>query len=283
MPLTIPDRLCGQLNLLAVRHGSWWQRIATDPEAIVRVDPDGVEVRLGGGVLLRVEARGDALHCRLRPELLLRVHPGARWVLSDAGLAPEPELIASLDDLGREYDAVRRRHCYVTDRRQAVLDRLYLRHAALVAVDAPLGSLRADLIGVSPTGVVVLYVVRRYADADVRLAGKGGLMHRLRCLDHWLDAEDACSEVAALVDRARLLHGPWSRRFDRCPVPVAVHPRARLLLVDFDHAQRLGGLPEVRNALLAGLDRTPEGDDILAIGDPGNISHRVLFAQVCNA
>ena len=54
-------------------------------------------------------------------------------------------------------------------------------------------------------------------------------------------------------------------------------PRPRLLLVDFDHAQRLGSLDTLCGTLMR-LDPELERNDILASGDPGNISIKTLFS-----
>jgi hypothetical protein len=176
---------------------------------------------------------------------------------------------------------VRRRACQHVDRRQSVLDRLFLRHGAILAIDAPLGPGRIDLVALGPDGTCVLYVLRRYQDADLRLSGPGGVSQKLRRWDVWLsESGPALEQVGALLDRARLLHGPRQTRFTRLPSPRRIHPRARLLIVDFDHAQRLHGLAKLRGDLDAGLDRNASGDDILAIGDPGNITHTILFSAI---
>jgi hypothetical protein len=275
------ERLCQQCNALAAVADNWWSRIVVDPETVLRVDVDSIEVRLRGNVLLTVEPRGQSLHCRIDPAWLLRFHPGGRAVLGEDGLAPEPAWVNSLEELGRSYAQVRRRACQHADRRQSVLDRLFLRHGAILAIDAPLGPGRIDLVALGPDGACVFFFLRRYQDADLRLAGPGGVGHKLLAWDAWLrESGPALDHVASLLDRSRLLHGPRQNRFARLPAPRRVHQRARLLIVDFDHAQRLHGLAKLRGDLEAGLDRTASGDDILAIGDPGNITHSTFFSAI---
>lgn len=273
------ERLCEQCNALAGVADSWWHRIITDPETVLRVDVDSIEARLRGNVLLTVEPRGQALHCRIDPAWLLRFHPGGRAILDEDGLAPAPAWVNSLEELGRSYAHVRRRACQHGDRRQRVLDRLFLRHGAILAIDAPLGPGRIDLVALGPDGVCVFFFLRRYQDADLRLAGSGGVAQKLRVWDAWLrDSGPVLEQTASLLARSRLLHGPCQTRFARLPAPRRVHPWARLLIVDFDHAQRLHGLAKLRDDLNAGLDRKAPGDDILAIGDPGNLTHTTLFS-----
>lgn len=272
--------LCACCNSLAGHRDSWWSCLLGDRDIVPRVDTDGIAVRLHGTDFLRIERRGTGLHCRIAPEFLLRTHVGARSVVSETVLTPPPRFIASLAEFAAEYAHVRRRVCAVHDRRQAVMDRLFLRHGSLLAVDMPAGADRVDLVGISPEGVVVVWLLRRYDAPDLRLKGRGGIAERLVRSDRWLQSDDCLPAIADQLARMRLLRGPWDRRFARLPAPVRAHPQARLLIVDFDHAQRLGGLPELKTMLRAGLDRTRDADDILAIGDPGNIAHGTLFSRI---
>lgn len=259
-----------------------------DPELVVRVDNDCVALRLGGTQFLTLESRGHGLHARILPELLIQAHPGSRFVLTEADLQPEPRIIGSLVELGSAYSLVRRRVLARTDRRQAVLDRLYLRHRAVAAVDIPMPFGRIDLMVVAADGTCVFYLLRRYMDADLRLTGGGGIVGQLAAVDHWLaDADHALPAVQTALDRLRSLDGPWAGCFVRLPNQLRLYPRARLLIVDFDHAQRLSGLSDLLGSVRkeweksqSGLDRTLGAGDILTIGDPGNISHKLLFSGI---
>lgn len=285
-PASSWQQVCRLCNMLYRDQDSWWRRILKDPELVVRVDQGSVALRLGGAEFLTIEPHGRGLHGRIAPEHLVRAHPGSRFVLTDTALLPEPQLIRSLDDLGAGYALVRRRVLARADRRQAVLDRLYLRHRVVVAVDAPVLSGRVDLVVVSPDGGCVLYLLRCYADADLRLIGPGGTADAIAALNVRLSETDAGrGEIQAMLDRVRTLDGPWAGRFSRLPDQLRIYPRVRLLIVDFDHAQRLSGLSDLLETLrkgveksLPGLDRTSGARDILAIGDPGNISFKLLFS-----
>ena len=123
-------------------------------------------------------------------------------------------------------------------------------------------------------------MLRRYADGDLRLKGRGGIAWRLAELEGWLsDAQASASWVRGLLERGAALDTRHSRRY-RAPDSLRVHGRARLLIVDFDHAQRLEGLPGLRADLEAALDRTHSKDDIPCIGDPGNILYATLFSGI---
>lgn len=270
--------LCQLCNELLAVPGSWWQRITADREAVLRVDEDCIEVRLHGNVLLTVEPRGTGLHCRIAPEYLLLCHPGSRAVLCQEGCALELAGIASLDDLATRYAHVRRRACRHVDRRRMVQDRIFLRHSCILAVDAPFAPGRIDLVGVSPDGVCTFFFVRRYADADLRMQGPGGVGHRMRQWDEWLHTEGkSLAAVRGLMERSRALAGPQNRRYFRVADNISVSMRTRLLIVDFDHAQRFSGLPGLLSILQDGLDRPLRRDDIICAGDPGNISQGILF------
>lgn len=276
--VTVPawKELCRRCNELYAVPDSWWRTVLADPEVIVRVDRDAVSLRLRGNLLLRVELRGRGLHCRVPSEYLLRRHPGSLSVLCEEA-SPAPPCVSSLNELGADYALVRRRACQVTDRRRAVQDRLFLRHGVFLAVDAPLPPGNADLLAVHPGGAGVVFLLRRYADADLRLAGPGGVAHCLARWREWLQGGAAKAHVTELAERLRSLHGPFGRRFERFPEVRRMVVRPRLLLVDFDHAQRLGGLDALCGALMK-LDPELERNDILAIGDPGNISVKTLFS-----
>lgn len=282
------QQLCALCNVLYRDQDSWWRGILDDSELVVRVDHDCVALRLGGTQFLTLESRGHGLHARILPELLIQAHPGSRFVLTEADLQPEPRIIGSLVELGSAYSLVRRRVLARTDRRQAVLDRLYLRHRAVAAVDIPMPFGRIDLMVVAADGTCVSYLLRRYMDADLRLTGGGGIVGQLAAVDHWLaDADHALSAVQTALDRLRSLDGPWAGRFVRLPNQLRLYPRARLLIVDFDHAQRLSGLSDLLGSVRkeweksqSGLDRTLGAGDILTIGDPGNISHKLLFSGI---
>lgn len=276
--VTVPawKELCRRCNELYAAPDSWWRTVLSDPEVIVRVDREAVSLRLRGNLLLRVELRGEGLHCRVPSEYLLRRHPGSLSVLCEE-TSPAPPCVSSLNGLGADYALVRRRACGVTDRRRAVQDRLFLRHGVFLTVDAPLPPGNADLLAVHPGGYGVVFLLQRYADADLRLAGPGGVAHCLARWRAWLRGDTAKTHVTELADRLRSLHGPLRRRFEHFPEVGRMFPRPRLLLVDFDHAQRLGSLDTLCGTLMR-LDPELERNDILASGDPGNISIKTLFS-----
>ena len=268
--------LCAGLNRLRLEKGSWWGRMAEDGESVPRVDESTVTVRIRGNVLAEIGAGQGAPQCRIEAGHLLLAHPGARTVLGDAEGAVRS--VRTLRELAEHYDHVRRRACRHLDRRMAVLDRLFLRHPCVLAVDAPLPAGRADLVALSPEGIAVVFLLRRYADGGLRLKGRGGIAWRLAELYNWLaDTRSATTWVRGLLERGAALDTRHSRRY-RVPDTLRIHGRARLLIVDFDHAQRLEGLPGLRADLEAALDRTLSKDDIPCIGDPGNISYATLFS-----
>lgn len=281
LPEAQPDEpawrgLCAVLNHLRRDEGSWWRMIAEDGEAVPRVDESSVTVRIRGNVLAEIGLRRGAPQCRIDPGYLLLAHPGARAVLGDA--EPLVRSVRTLGELAGHYGHVRRRACRHEDRRQAILDRLFLRHACVLAVDAPLDSGRVDLVALSPQGVVVFFLLRRYADGDLRLKGRGGVVWRMAELDRRLaDAQYASLWVHGLLERGVALDTRHSRRY-RMPQRLSVHPRARLMIVDFDHAQRQSGLGALRADLEDGLDRSGARSDIHCLGDAGNVSFGTFFS-----
>jgi hypothetical protein len=271
--------LCRRCNELRLVKESWWARIVSDPEAVPYVEESAVKVRLRGNSFAEVELRGPGLQCRIAPEHLLLTHPGARTVLGDE-VAPQPKRVQNLSDLARSYDHVRRQVCRHEDRRAAILDRLFLRHSCVLAVDAALPSGWADLVTLSPHGTAVFFLLRRYQDGDLRLHGQGGIVWRMHELNRCLANEQVMgSWLRDLLERSCALETPHSRRYRLAANPV-IHPRVRLLIVDFDHAQRLEGLPSLRADLEAGLDHSAARSDIHCIGDAGNISHSTFFSGI---
>ena len=272
--------LCRRCNELRRDPESWWARIAADPEVIPCAQDSAVRVRLRGSVLAEVGLRGDGLQCRIAAEHLLLSHPGARTVLGDEGPAAQPPRVASLAELAAHYDHVRRRVCLGQDKRAAVMDRLFLRHSCILAVDAALPGCRADLVALSAQGDAVFFLLRRYSDPLLRLKGRGGIVWRMQELSRCLaDGEAVAHWVQWHIQRSRLLDTVHSRRFRFDGRPL-VHPRARLLIVDFDHAQRLHGLPPLRANLEDGLDHSAAQGDIHCIGDAGNISYATFFSGI---
>ena len=276
--------LCARCNDLTLEPDGWWRMIVSDPEVVPRVDESGITVRLRGNPFVEVRLRGRAPQCRIAPEHLLTSHPGARTVLGDAKTAEEPKRVQSLADLACHYDQVRRRVCQHVDRRQIILDRLFLRHPCILAVDATLPHGRADLVALSPEGTAVFFLLRRYCDGDLRLKGRGGIVWRMGEMNRWLADEPAVAAwLRELLERSAALQTRHSRRYGFSKT-LTVHAHARLLIVDFDHAQRQSGLPslldEFDTNLEPGLDRMPTQSDILCIGDPGNIFHRTLFSGI---
>jgi len=272
--------LCRRLNVLRLEPQNWWERVVADPEAVFCGEESALKVRLRGNDFLEVRLRGTGLQCRIAPEHLLLSHPGARTVLGDAKSPAEPKRIGSLAELAAHYDHVRRRVCVAQDKRAAIIDRLFLRHSCILAVDAALPTGRADLVALSPKGEAVFFLLRRYQDQDLRLKGRGGVVWRMGELAKCLaDSENMALWVRNLLERSRHLDTPHARRFcfDKTPV---IHPRARLLVVDFDHAQRLHGLPLLRADLEAGLDHDVAQGDIHCIGDAGNVSHGTFFSGI---
>jgi hypothetical protein len=248
--------------------------MAADEEAVIRVDEHVVSVRLRGNAFVEIGLRGEEPQCRMAPEHLLLTHPGARVVLDGR---EGPRSVRTPDELARHYAHVRRRACSRTDRRQAILDRLYLRHSCVMAVDVPVPPGTADLVALSPAGMMVFFLLRRYADGDLRLKGKGSVPWRMKAMNDWLAGPGALDWSRGLLERSASLETRRSRRY-RLPDCLSVHPRPGLLVVDFDHAQRLGGLPELRAGLQDGLDRSAARGDIHCLGDAGNISYGTFFS-----
>lgn len=272
--------LCRNCNELCLKPGSWWGRIVSDPEVVPRVDESEITVRLRGNLFAEVRLLGLGLQCRIAPEHLLLAHPGSMTLLGDGAVAQEPTQVRSLSELSVRYDHVRRRACRNSDRRQAILDRLFLRHSCILAVAAPTPQGQADLVALSPRGEAVFFLLRRYADGDLRLKGRGGVVWRLGEMDRWLAQTGAVEEwLTGLLERCAALDTPHSRRY-RIPANLYVHPHARLLIVDFDHAQRLQGLPALRADLEHGLDRSGARGDIHCLGDAGNISFGTFFSGI---
>ena len=276
--------VCLHCNALSAERESWWARIVFDPEVVPRVDDSGVTMRLRGNDFAQVRLGGAALQCRIDPEHLLLSHPGARTVLGAVEATPQPRLVQNLAELASHYEHVRRRVCRHTDRRQEILDRLFLRHPCVLAVDAPLPSGRADLVALSAQGEAVFYLLRRYSDGDLRLRGRGGIAWRMGELERWLADEAAATAwVRDVLERSGALRTPHSRRYASSRISAS-YPHARLLIVDFDHAQRLSGLPQLRADITAdlhaALDRTAVQSDIHCIGDPGNISYTTFFSGI---
>lgn len=268
--------LCLHLNELRREEGGWWSKVVTDPEAVTRVDESGIAVRLHGNLFVEIGLRGGEPQCRIEPEHLLLTHPGGKAVLGEG--ATSVRSVRNLHELAEHYGHVRRRACRHADRRQAILDRLFLRHSCVLAVDAPLAEGRVDLVTLSPQGVAVFFLLRRYADGDLRLKGRGGIIWRMREMDRRLaDRAAAAAWISGLLERGAALDTRHSRRY-RLPPSLHVHPHARLLIVDFDHAQRQAGLPSLRADLEHGLDRSGARSDIHCLGDAGNISFGTFFS-----
>ena len=277
-PMPAWHRLCRRLNGMRFDENGWWNRFVSDREAVFRVDESEVTLRLHGNVFAEIGLRDGTPQCRIESEHLLLAHPGAKTVL-DAGEG-DVRHVRSLSELAARYSHVRRRVCRHTDRRQAILDRLFLRHSCVLAVDVPFPPGRIDLVTLSPQGAAVFFLLRRYADGDLRLKGRGGIPWRMGEADRWLaDTEAAGAWVRGLLERCAALETSHSRRY-RMPGAITVYPFIRLLIVDFDHAQRLGGLASLRASLEDGLDRSAARSDIHCLGDAGNISYGTFFSGI---
>lgn len=283
------QQICQTCNTLYQDKNSWWSRIAHDPQIVPRVDKNSITLRLGGVEFLILEPRGTGVHGRIAPEFLLCTHPGSRFALSEDTLSPHPLFITSLADLGQQYDQVCRRVWARSRRNQAVLDRLFLRHINVLAVATPLSLGIVDLVVVSPQGVCLLYLLRSYKDPSLRRAGPGGVAHLMDAMNLKLEHSPKIQlEVQLFLERLRALGGPWKTRIDRYPDLLTLYPRIRLVIYDFDQAQRQVGLDTVvanlaknlAQGTMSGLDQEGWDGDIFTIGDPGNISHKLLLSGI---
>ncbi|HCU69038.1 MAG TPA: hypothetical protein DGF30_07385, partial [Desulfomicrobium sp.] len=217
--------LCAGLNRLHLDEKSWWNAIVEDREAVLRVDDSAVEVRIRGNVLAVIGMGGGEPQCRIEPGHLLLTHPGSRVVLRS--VETDARSVRNLTELAEHYDHVRRRACRHSDRRQAILDRLFLRHSCVLAVDAPFSAGLVDLVALSPQGTAVFFLLRRYADGDLRLNGRGGVVWRMREMDSLLADQAAASIwIRGLLERGAALDTRRTRRY-RLPGPLHVHPHAR--------------------------------------------------------
>lgn len=270
-----------QCNILLADQNSWWSRIVGDPDLVIRLDPSGLVVRLCGHNFLKIVLMGQELALKIAHEYLVPAPPGSRAMLTAHGASPKCARIDSLAALGARYPLIRQRVCSQPLRRAALLDRLYLRHHCFLAVDASLPWGQADLVALAPDGTCVCLLLRSYTDQDLRLRGQHGIGACLRKIEARLGAcASPQAAITAMITRSRSLEGPWTSRFARLPEVKRVYPRARLLVVDFDLAQRHGGLNSLRHDLEQDLGPGYARADVLTIGDPGNIRPRDIFADI---
>lgn len=266
------------LNSLAEECGSWWQAVLADRKCVISTGCDEeVVVRLGGNELLRARIVQGRVDVHVPEEYLYLSHPGYRVVLR-AGEETKPcRRIVSLADFGRNFRKVCRNVLHETERRRAIQDRLWLRHDCLAGLDVALCGVLVDMVAVRPDGTCVCYLLRRYADQDILLGGPGGVVDRMAMLERQ-QSMLLLDEVRRLLERLRYLVHRQQRRFCRMADPVRLHPRVRLLVVDFDDAQRQLGIPELRSRFAVLSGRTDDQNEVITVGDPGNVSLKALFS-----
>lgn len=279
------QQICLTCNALYQDKNSWWQPIAHDPQIVPRVDKHSIALRLGGIEFMILEPRGTGIHARLAPEFLLRTHVGSRFVLTHEHLSPEPLFVSSLDELGLHYALVRRRVLAHSQRHQAVLDRLFLRHRHILAVAIPFSIGLIDFSILTPQGLCFLYLLRPYNHPALHSQGPNSIVHYQQSINHWLTKDhQGQKEVQELLKRTQALQGPWSTRLASQLSQITLYPRIRLIIYDFDQAQRQLGLSTLLTNLENNQDQVtrlaldPNGwsGDIFTIGDPGNITGKIL-------
>jgi len=265
------------LNSLAEEAGSWWQAVLAEQTCVISAGCDEVVVRLCGNELLRVRIVQERVDVHVPEEYLRLNHPGYRVVLRAGEEAKSCRRIVSLTDFGRSFRKVCRNVLHVTERRRAIQDRLWLRHDCLVGLDVSLCGVLVDMVAVRPDGTCVCYLLRRYADQDILLGGPGGVVDSMAMLERQ-QSMLLLDEVRRLLERQRYLVHRQQRRFCRMADPVRLHPRVRLLVVDFDDAQRQLGIPGLRSRFAALSGRGDDQNEVITVGDPGNVSLKALFS-----
>ena len=290
------DPFVDALNDCYQREGSWWRRIADDPDVFIAIRDGYLNVYVSGGSLLRVGyTRSEGLVCSIHEEYLILRSPRA-YVRLTRDQTPEVEMVQGTDGLAARYSAIKRRIARFSHPERAGENVIASRLPCIVDMEAAFswekgeprrGRVgRVDLVALAPSGKLVLIEAKLLASPELRDGDPPSVVCQLGDYHAWL-RKDRLQLVKAyqhVIELYRRLRGRFlQERVNQLADTkvLDVHARPRLLIFGFSEREKR----EYLKPLVAGLcqsssDGRPTVDDIVTVGDPRNLTGRALLRGV---
>ncbi|MFP4477449.1 MAG: hypothetical protein ACLFOY_17935 [Desulfatibacillaceae bacterium] len=275
----LSPELVRALNAEYERPGSWWTRVADDPQAFLIFRRGAVFVLLFGRLLLQVRWRNREVECLLHEDFLAWPKKGGRYAAVGGTGIVSGGMIAGMDGFAAEYNRIRQRAARLCGLERKVADSIAARLGCVVDREFVLpGGLGCkpcyvDLAAVDGSGTLVLHEVKLYANPETR----GRTLPRMvEQIDHYeqqiMENGDRLVEKAnRRLETARVLSG----RFFATHIPQhpvrRIHPRVRLIVTGLDNAQKRHFEHRVRAGLEASFAWPRAASDILVFCEPKRI------------
>ena len=292
----LPLKLISQLNELEADPKSWWNSLLRKKNTFFAVRPGYLSVYTCGGLLLRIELGNKGrLSCKVHEEYLF-LSSTRPYVNLNKDSEHIFNFITSLQGLvqDKNYQSVQNRiKKYQGEERQGVGLIASKIHSVLdieVTAEQPTGRAVSssvqesgrgsiDLLAVDSKGILWFFEAKLLRNPELRAKNsKPAVIKQIDRYEEWLDKNerkivDAYNNV--LSSYSKLKGSFFQKRRETTKVIKGIRKRPVLLVYGFTEPQRKGKLPPLREELLKhGLST----DDILTIGNAGNLTKKRLFS-----
>ncbi len=270
-----------KMNDLYEDENSWWHKIVEDDEVFIRIRKNELRVMIHGGLLLLVTMKAGKIVCKINEEyLFLKSDRDPYIVLEESGRTAK--YVKGLEEFVRHYSKIKRRIKSLIGKERQVSHALSLNIKQMVdrevgLVDKPESKnvKFVDLAAVSDAGMLVFYEVKLFDNNEIRSLKTPRVVKQIQIYERLIKANQD-KIIKAYNDQFQVisqLKGSFFKK--RLPAPKVsyVHPRVRLIITDYDDAQRKWFLPQIRSQ----LEESLKTSDIITVGGYRNIKKERLF------
>ena len=140
-----------------------------------------------------------------------------------------------------------------------------------------------DLGAIDDKGKLVLFEVKLFENKEIRSAKTPSVLKQLLKYEKIIKRHEQ-KILNAFKDQFELysqLKGRFFRQKKRLsPQSLSIYPRVRLIITDFDSAQRDALLLSIRKTIEDGMDWEENSPDLITVGLPQNINESHLFQGI---
>lgn len=279
---SLTKNMIHEINALYENENSWWHKIIEDNEVFIRIRKNELRVMVHGGLLLLVTIKAGKIVCKINEEFLFLKSDKDPYVVLEENARTTIKYVKGLEEFVRYYLKIKRRMRLLIGKERQVSHALSLNVKQMVdrevgLVDEPENKKVkfVDLAAVSESGKIVFYEVKLFDNKEIRSLKTPSVVDQIQEYER-LIKKDRDKIIEAYNDQFQTISQLKGSFFEkRLPAPKvsSVYPRVRLIITDFDDAQREWFLPQIRSQ----LEESLETSDIITMGGYKNIKKEHLF------
>jgi len=284
------------LNRLHEDTGSWWHRLANDPEVFLAVRNNAINAYANGGSVGRIRWDGNTIKLLVHHAYLVfpdRAAQAPYVDLLDPAGPPKPVVITTADEFAAHLKRIKtvvRTHSHRERRGE---NEIAARLPLVIDIEAAFDTAteetesefegdtlrqgRIDIVAVSQEGRLVFTEAKVFKNRELRSTRVPAVCEQLVLYHRWI--KEHVDEIQAAYARLRstyrdLRGGFFQNRFENVNADLTIDPVPRLLVFDFDSHQEKAAKP-IRESVCEGVARAIPSftrDHIRFVGSSNNVA-----------